>query len=99
MGNATQTILRVDFVAFSDTMKVTAVICPNCKDTIFSRAKHDFRKCSCGETAIDGGFDYTKVSFLRNPPNQIYLKVSQTKEDLYRDWNTKADQFGLCTAN
>ena len=44
-------------------MKVQAIVCPKCGDTLFSRARHDFRYCSCGEVAVDGGFDYVRIVY------------------------------------
>ena len=78
-------------------MKIYGIQCPSCKDIIFSRARHDFRFCSCGETAIDGGFDYTKVSFNEkySVPKSIELEMSVTREQLYQDWNKKTDKYGV----
>ncbi len=36
--------------------------CPKCKTIIFSLHRHDFQWCSCGATALDGGFDYQRVT-------------------------------------
>lgn len=40
-----------------------ALHCLSCDDVIYSINRHDMRGCSCGNVAIDGGKDYTKVSF------------------------------------
>ena len=75
-------------------MKITALVCPKCKDTIFSRTRHDMRFCSCGTVAIDGGFDYCKVS--GKPPLEFKeLDLDVTERELYDDYNTGADIFGL----
>ena len=75
-----------------------AIQCPNCKDVIFSRARHDFRSCSCGSVAIDGGFDYTRIVPLKRPEvsisKTIAIDVSATRQDLYKDWNEGIDKFG-----
>lgn len=42
--------------------KRSALHCHNCDDLIYSLYRHDFRPCSCGNCAIDGGSDYTKIS-------------------------------------
>ena len=39
---------------------VKGVQCFSCKDAIWSRHRHDFRKCSCGKTFVDGGRDYLR---------------------------------------
>jgi hypothetical protein len=40
-----------------------AVHCLSCDDVVYSINRHDFRHCSCGNVSIDGGKDYTKISF------------------------------------
>lgn len=44
-------------------MRVAAVRCLKCNDTIWSRATHDWRPCKCGECFIDGGRSYTRIGF------------------------------------
>jgi hypothetical protein len=36
--------------------------CKKCGDVIQSTHRHDFKWCKCGEFAIDGGSDYTKLT-------------------------------------
>jgi hypothetical protein len=36
--------------------------CKKCGDVIQSTYRHDFKWCSCGAFAIDGGSDYTKLT-------------------------------------
>lgn len=76
--------------------KVQAITCSKCGDTIFSRAGHDYRSCSCGDVAIDGGRGYTKVAYhdSNNPPEAFEMLVEATEQELYDDWNTRADRFG-----
>jgi hypothetical protein len=78
--------------------KVTAIICPNCKDKIYSRARHDFRSCTCGDTCVDGGFDYLRTCFKTVPPERIELEVYATKNELYDDWNRGTNKFGIIKA-
>lgn len=33
---------------------------PDCGDEIESTHRHDFRWCSCGNLAVDGGLDYAR---------------------------------------
>jgi len=73
-------------------MKINAIQCGQCDDIIFSRAHYDFRRCSCGHCAIDGGFDYVKVSGIFFTYGEIDLKV--TKDILYQDWNNSNDKYG-----
>ena len=73
--------------------KVIAIKCPKCKDTVYSCARHDFRQCSCGQVAIDGGFDYVKVIGVVVPKQ---LEIDATRKDLFDDWNkNKKRKYGL----
>jgi hypothetical protein len=87
-------------------IKVSAIQCPKCKDIIYSRAVHDYHGCSCpkgkhGESTgvtIDGGFDYVHVGWandIKTSPEVISIEVDATIQDLYNDWNNRADKFGL----
>lgn len=79
-------------------MEVKGIVCGVCGDVVYSRARHDMRWCSCGNSAIDGGQeDYIKVTGCRasfitiNVPN-VTLKL------LYNDWNTHKNKYGLIKA-
>ena len=74
-------------------MIVTAIRCnAECEDIIYSRVGHDFRRCSCGHCAIDGGFDYTKVTGLFFTFGE--LEINTTKTSLYADWDKSHDKYG-----
>jgi hypothetical protein len=79
-------------------IEVTGIVCPACKAFVFSRARHDFRGCSCGACHVDGGFDYLKVGW---DPKQVGMPVQETREfavtrdQLFRDWNSKVDTWGV----
>jgi len=75
--------------------KVITIQCPNCKDIVYSRSRHDCRGCFCGQVAIDGGFDYNRILFKKIRPKLKSKYVIATKEDLYNDWNDAIDKFGL----
>jgi ribosomal protein L37AE/L43A len=79
--------------------RVTAIVCEKCGDTIYSRDRHDFHYCSCGDVAIDGGFDYMKVSFKTGMPKIVHVDVDATKKELFDDWNYQTDKFGVITKN
>ena len=77
-------------------MKVNAVQCPECKDIIFSRARHDFHYCSCGYVFIDGGFDYCRFGAKDlNKVKSMQIDVNATAKDLYDDWANNKNKFGL----
>lgn len=79
-------------------LTISAVQCPHCKDIIFSRARHDFRSCTCEKTSIDGGRSYLKLGFSAsdNLPEIIRIElIGVTEKDLVDDWNYRKDRFGL----
>ena len=41
---------------------VNRIKCKKCGDVIESKTIHDFKFCSCGTIAVDGGHDYLKRS-------------------------------------
>lgn len=41
-------------------LRRNAIRCNICGDEIESRTTHEYRTCSCGACAVDGGLDYTK---------------------------------------
>ena len=76
-------------------MKISAIKCKDCDDVIYARARHDYRECSCGSVAIDGGFDYVKVGFKVTPPGNIEINLkNMTKKKLFDDWNSGRDNYG-----
>ena len=80
-------------------MTVTAIKCPNCNETIYSRCRHDFHWCSCETVAIDGGSDYTKINFkTETPPKTFKLEIDVTEKQLYDDWNSGENKFGRIAA-
>lgn len=76
-------------------MKANAIKCPKCKDVLFSRTRHDFRWCSCGSVAVDGGFNYMKVSFKDECPQSLEIEVNESKEELHKDWSSGSDKYGI----
>lgn len=49
--------------------------CKKCGDIIESKSKNDYKKCSCGAVAVDGGKDYLKR--IGNEEN--YEELSELK--------------------
>ena len=79
-------------------MKVNAFKCPKCAAIVFSRTRHDYRWCPCKTIAVDGGLEYSRVVYDSVLPENVTLEVDQTKEQLYDDWNSKQDKFGIILA-
>ena len=49
--------------------------CKKCGDIIESKSTNDFKRCSCGAVAIDGGKDYLK----RIGKEKDYIELSKLK--------------------
>ena len=75
--------------------KVLAVECSKCGDIIYSRDRHDYHRCSCGEISIDGGFDYARIGYVSEMPKRMHKFVNATKDQLWADWNNRKDKFGV----
>ena len=56
-----------------------AIQCTVCDDVIESKHRHDFKWCSCGSCAVDGGNDYLRR--LGDPSNWIELSITKENED------------------
>lgn len=76
--------------------RVLTVTCPNkdCSEEIYSRARHDFHYCKCGEIFCDGGFEYMRVGWEKEMPKQRIRYVNASRQELYDDWNKRIDKFG-----
>ena len=57
-------------------MNITYLKCNHCKDSIFSFSRHSMVYCKCGKIAIDGGFDYTKITGNKEDFVQLTSPVS-----------------------
>jgi len=76
-------------------VQVNATGCRLCHYTIFSRARHDYRFCQCGEIGIDGGFDYLRGSYRSTPGVPKVLVINASRQELYDDWKHRTDRYGL----
>ena len=47
-------------------IKTNMIKCNYCGDIIVSENRHDFKFCSCGKVAVDGGTDYLKRSYTNS---------------------------------
>ena len=59
--------------------------CKFCGDIIISEHRHDFKCCSCGRVAIDGGHDYLKRSFTNNPNDYEELSIIEEASNAQSD--------------
>lgn len=60
--------------------------CSHCGDVLVSEDSHDFKRCSCGAVAIDGGSEYLRRIFK-------YAEDDFTELSEHREWdaNDKAE--------
>lgn len=79
----------------SKPVSVEAITCLRCGDTIYSRAEHDMRWCSCDTIAVDGGFSYIKITGRTDQYTKSVFPVDASKSDLFLDWNNDINKFGL----
>jgi len=76
-------------------LEVGAIQCPTCLDIVFSRAHHDMCFCTCGSVAIDGGREYSQITFHAEKPLSLKIIVPFTAKELYDDWNTQRNELGV----
>lgn len=55
-----------------------AIKCRKCGDVIESTSTHDFKICSCGACAVDGGHEYLRRSA---PSLNVFIDLSVVKLD------------------
>jgi len=75
--------------------KVDGYICPKCSSLVFSRTRHDYRPCPCGDIAVDGGFEYNRVTYKHASPKHTIYEIDVSKRELYDDWNRRFDRYGV----
>lgn len=76
-------------------MHISAIRCKKCGDIIWSRTRHDFRWCTCKSIAIDGGFDYCKISGNAEDIECVTIDLPITREEAYNDWARSIHKLGL----
>ena len=54
---------------------INKIQCNLCKDVIVSDNRHDFKYCSCGSVACDGGSDFLRRSGLRSNYTELSVVV------------------------
>jgi hypothetical protein len=79
--------------------------CKACDDVVYSVMRHDFRSCSCGNIAVDGGSDYFKLSFKDKETFEVleldFLTDTISKNSMRQDCErcgdfTVCDGSGIC---
>lgn len=62
-------------------MKVSAIRCLKCGDTVWSRHRHDLRHCRCKACFIDGGRDYTRYGVSGSEYEMLDIEVENGNMD------------------
>lgn len=76
-------------------LEITGILNNKTGEIIFSRARHDFRNDKTKEIAIDGGFDYHKISFHSDADFcMVIFELDVTKKELFDDWNHRRNKYG-----
>lgn len=63
------------------------VQCGKCEEKLFSMWVHDFHFCKCGETFIDGGYDYVRCGWHTLRPKNVYrLEEIPKQKPIEQEW-------------
>ena len=65
-----------EFLGKKEKIIINKVKCVNCGDILESKTVNDYKRCSCGKIAIDGGHDYLK----RIGNEEDYIELSEINE-------------------
>lgn len=78
-------------------MLIKGVICPKCKDFIFSRSEHDSHYCSCHSVYIDGGhisggvLNFERIGFNKKIQDDEIIRdtidLNVSRADLLKELN------------
>ena len=60
---------------------INKIRCNFCGDEIESTHVHDFKFCSCGSVAVDGGREYLKRSFTNGLDDFTELSIMEDDTD------------------
>ena len=83
-------------------MLVRAIHCEECNTTVYSRTAEDLRECECGRVRVYGGFmSHFKYDIIdkKTKYKNIKMEIRATPDDLYDDYESMEDSFGLIKRN
>jgi hypothetical protein len=73
---------------FEEWAIVDGLYCHKCDLAIYSSMRHHYHKCPCGAIGIDGGRDYTKITW--SPKAKFdHIKINLLKGTIKRDKKSK----------
>lgn len=58
------------------------IMCPRCRDIIFSEYRHDTKYCNCGACMIDGGTDYLRYGWANDMSKEDIQLVVRGPENI-----------------
>jgi hypothetical protein len=67
------------------------VKCLKCGDVIESKSVHDFKYCTCGNVAVDGGHDYLRRCFKDDVNTWADLSETYQEERIPSEWELEYD--------
>ena len=65
-----------EFLGYKNKILTNKIKCIKCGDILESKTPNDFKTCSCGKVAIDGGHEYLK----RIGNEEDYIELSEMNE-------------------
>ena len=68
--------MRSQIIEKKEEIISNKIKCKKCGDIIESKSTNDYKKCSCGAVAVDGGKDYLK----RMGDEENYEEFSELKQ-------------------
>lgn len=75
-------IIKLERIVISIKRIIRNMIkCKNCGEVIESTSVHDFKFCSCGNCAVDGGHDYLKRSYKNSRDDFEELSVVENIDE------------------
>lgn len=73
-----------------------AIQCVDCKDIVESKHRHDFVRCKCGNSYVDGGLSYQRCGWKNHPPIDLseyeILSLAAGLEDVKKDRVNKLEE-------
>ena len=70
-----------------DKIKTNKIKCKKCGDIIESTSVHDFKLCSCGTVAVDGGHEYLRRLGIEEDFEDLshVMKLVEIKTDGFKE--------------
>ena len=62
---------------------MSKAVCGKCYGIMESKHRHDFVRCACGESFLDGGDDYFRAGGYTVPVEDDYEEYVMTSEEFF----------------